>query len=390
MNILKLGFIVVFMAMLILPLVFVDLSSDRVSVQENRMLANRPAFSDIKNHPKKFINDFDDWYKDSTGFREQFLTLYNEVGNNKYLRGVRYTNGKNVYLVGEQGHHYYFYGPLIKIFQGKQLLTDEKLSGMAGKLEEVKTYLESKGIPLIFMICASKESIYPEYYPKSIKRNKGEGPIQLDMITNYIKEHTSVDVFSIKNALLAEKDNYLMYPVSSGDLGHYTEIGAFFAYRELMKHINKYFPDITPYKINDIEINYEEKEKPKVSLKQEITYKKIEPSFFDDVELARPFFLEFENTRHDLPVILIFRDSFCGYYDATGEQRFIIPFIAQHFSRTVLLHYINIEHFEEFVDKYKPNIVVFETVEYALDNFADSVVSIPELSIKRNDLDKTQ
>jgi len=51
MRVFNCGFIVLFMAMLLLPLVFVDLSSDRISVIENRRLANHPPVSDIKNHP---------------------------------------------------------------------------------------------------------------------------------------------------------------------------------------------------------------------------------------------------------------------------------------------------------------------------------------------------
>jgi len=377
MRILRNGFIIIFMAMLILPLVFVDLSSDRVSVKENRKLANHPSISDIKNHPKKFVRDFDAWFKDSTGFREQFLALYNVVGKNKYLRGIRYTNGQYVYLVGEKGHHYFadVNGYLIPKFQGEQFLTDEQLSGMAGKLEEIKTYLDKKGIPFVVMICTNKESIYPEFYPKSIKH--GPEPVQLDVITNYLQEHTSVDVFSIKQALLAEKNNYLMYPVSSGDLAHYTEIGAFFTYRELMKHINSYFPEITPYDVNDIEISYDEKNTVYpivVSLKQEIAYKKLNPSFFDDVHVVK-FTWEnraYENINPNLPVILFLCDSY-------ANENLIGKYFAQHFGKAIFIHYINIEHFEEFVDKYKPDIVVFETAERVISDFANVVIGIPKL-----------
>jgi len=361
--------------MLVLPLVFVDLSSEnRVSVQENRMLAKFPNLGDLKRHRGQFIRDFDAWFKDSTGFREQFLALYNVIGKNRWLNGISYSDGQYVYLVGEHGHHFFAHidGYLISKFQGKKFIPDEKLSRMADKLEIVKTYLDSKGIPLIVMFCTDKESIYPEYYPRSIIR--GQEPIQLDVITNYIKEHTSVDVFNIRQALMTEKNNYMFYPVSSGDLGHYNEIGAFFAYRELMKHINIYFPKIIPFEIDDIEINYINSP-PVVSMKVEKTYKELDSSFFDDVELLRPFKWEnviFENTKPDLPVILFFRDSF-------ALEHFFGKYIAQQFGRAILIHYINMKYFEEFIDKYKPDIVVFESAESSLEIFTNYVNLIPEL-----------
>ena len=375
-------FVVLFMAMIILPLVFIDLSSDRVSAEENRMLAERPKITDIKKHPGKFIHDFDVWFKDSTGFRKQLLALYNVM--KMYTRsGIYYKNGLFVYLVGEKGHHF-FVGKnehSIRIFQGKSILSDEQLADMANKLEETKNYLDRKGIPFIVMFCAIKEEIYPEFYPKSIKR--GPEPILLDVITNYLREHTSVDVFNIRQALLAEKDNYLLYPVSSGDLAHYTEIGAFFAYRELMKHINKYFPDIVPYELNDIDISYDKDERgrviPVVSLKTKTAYKKLDMSFFDDVELIRPFTWEnvaYENADKDLPAILFLRDSYSEFF-YENRGKFLAQFMASHFSRAIFIHYNNMKHFEEYVDKYKPDLIVFETIQPY--NFWQIVADIPEL-----------
>jgi hypothetical protein len=167
-------FIAVFMAMLTLPLIFVDLSLDRISVHENRMLAPRPSPVDIKNHPRTFIRDFDAWFKDSTGFREQLVTLYNIIDKN-WPNSIWYKEGSLFFLVGEQGHHYSVHPGQIQKFQGKQVLSDDQLTNMADKLEEVKTYLDNKGIHMIVMFCTDKETIYHEFYPKVIKYWGGGG-----------------------------------------------------------------------------------------------------------------------------------------------------------------------------------------------------------------------
>ena len=380
MRIINGVFIILFMTMLTLPLAFVNLSKDRVSVQENRMLAGRPSPADIKNHPGKFIKQFDAWFKDSTGFRKYLLALFNIMDKSKWLNGFMYTDGQYTYLVGEEGHHYFANvgGKLIQKFQGKQFLSDEQMLNMANKLEDVKRYLERQNIPFVVMFCADKESIYPEFYPKFIIR--GSDPIQLDVITNYLHENTSVDVFNIKEALLAKKNNYLLYykidtMSFASDFAHYNQIGAFLAYLELMKHINAYFPRIVPYGLHDINIDYDGKGIPAVSLKAETVYKKQDVSFFDNVDLIRPFTWEneaYENRDPDLPKVLFLRDSY------TSEQ-FLGKYFAQHFGTAVFIHYANASNFEEFVSLYKPDIVVFESAERALENFANCIAGIPEL-----------
>ena len=383
MRILNFVFIAVFMAMLTIPLVFVDLSSDRVSVLENRMLARRPALADMKNQPEIFIRRFDNWFKDSTGFREQLIVFYNVMSKNKWLNGIHryiYTDGQYIYLIGEQGHHYFAHvgGKLISKFQGKQFISDDQLANMAAKLEEIKTYLGKQGIPLIVMFCTDKESIYPEFYPKSIKR--GPEPIQLDVITSYLQENTDVDIFNIRQALLAEKDNFLLYYIIdamsfTGDFAHYNEIGAFFAYRELMKHINIYLPELTSYGLEDVDLHYGEKGEPYVSLKTDIVYKRHDASFFDDINVARPFTWEnvvYENTDSDLPVILFLCDSYSAEY-------YIGKYFANQFGKTIMIHYSNINKIEEYIEKFKPDIIVFESAERELRVFANYVAGIPKL-----------
>jgi hypothetical protein len=340
------------------------------------MLANHPSISDIKNSPGAFIRQFDEWFKDSTGFRERLIKLYQVIDKNKWLNAVvQYMDGQYVYLIGEKGHHYFagVGGDLIPKFQGRQFISDEQLVNMADKLEMIKTYLDDKGIPLVAMFCTDKESVYPEFYPKSIKR--GTEPIQLDIITNYLQENTSVDIFNIRQALLAKRDANLLYVVSSGDLTHYTQIGAFFAYRELMKHINSYFPQITPYELDDVKISYDEKGIPKVTLKSGFTYQKHDPLFSDNADpvlFPTERITAYENKNSDLPVILFFHDSYSG-------EGYIGKYFAQQFGKAIFIHFANISYIQEYISQFKPDIVVFESAERQLGYFANCVIGIPEL-----------
>jgi hypothetical protein len=359
MRLFSMGFIAIFILMLFIPLVSADLSFNRKSVEENRMLANPPQLAEMKNHPAQFIRQFEAWFKDSTGFREKMIALYKAVESKG--RGVRYTDGQYTYVIGEQGHHFFAANNywMISKFQGKWRLPDGQLPLMAEKLDEIKNYLDKRGIGFTVMFCTDKETIYPEYYPKSVIR--GPEPIYLDTVTRYLKENTNVDIFNIREALLAEKDTYLLYN-KTYDTAHYNATGGFFAYRELMRHIAMFFPEMAFYTldINDIDISYDANEIPALSLKQEVTYKKMGSSFFDDIDINRPLISEnavFENSNSYQPVILILCDSY------SLELNKYIP---QHFSKAIFIHSQNMRYFEQYVNKYKPDMVVFEMAERSL------------------------
>jgi len=351
--------------MLALPLVFVDLSSERFSAQENRMLAKYPKLTDIKSHPGDFIRGFDAWFKDSTGFREKFIRIYKKA---KKVDGVfgqgTYLDGISIVLIGKQGHHFHTsYNQLLPIYQGKRWLDDVQSYELSMKLNEINEYLHERNIPFVVMLCADKESIYPEYYPDFVI--KGPEPTSLDVVIDYLFGHTNVDFFCIKERFLREKENYLLFPKTGNiwELLHYNETGSFIAYQKLMQHIGKYFSDLKPPSLEDVDITYRINGSSSVTRKHEKNYEQIEARFFDDA-------IEFENKDSSAPTLLFFRDSYAEFFP---------NYLPQHFSRTIMHHWNNLKNLEEYVNVYKPDIVVFESAERALPEFAACVVGIPEL-----------
>jgi hypothetical protein len=354
--------------MLLIPLFLTDLRNGLVSVEENRILANRPPLSSI-NHPRTFIQNFNEWFNDHIGFREKFISLYRTL-NRFQKEGSQYREGYLAYIVGKEGHHFYT-GPnhkMVSKFQGYPIFTNNQLQLFAQKLADVRNYLAEKDIPFIVMFCTDKESIYPEYYPETIRR--GPEPNQLDFITSYLKNNTAVDVFNIRQALVDQKKHYLLYPKRPpGDIPHYNEIGAFFAYRELMNHINTHYSDIVPYSLDDIDIDCDENGVADISFKEKTSFKQLNSSFFDNVDVHRPFDwdnLAFENLNTDSLTILAMRDSYFYYRD---NSTFISKYIAQHFNKTILISYSNIVNLKQYVDTFTPDIVVFEAAERGIDQF---------------------
>ena len=387
MNIRVTFYLIVFLIIIAIPLIFCDFSKDRISIEENRRLANFPELSDIKNAPIKFLNGFDDWFKDSTGFRDSMIKLYKAAFNNQWLNKVRYREGINVYLYGDEGHIYYSDmihanrdGWLMSIFQGKPILPETEANYFSGKLEHINTYLNSLGIPMLVMLCPNKETVYPEFYPKSIV--KGPEPNSLDLFTNYLNENTGATVFNINKALIDQKENFLLFPKrdtlfdAPTYVAHYNQIGAFFGYQELMRHIKRYYPEINIFNLADTDIVHDDNE-PNVLLKPEnISAINLGTSFFDDIPLDRPYLTAqnaaYENENKKLPTILFLRDSYT--YNTYNEI-----FIVQHFSKTILIHYRNISNIKEYIEIFKPAIVVLEAGERGLFDLLEHLKKMPAL-----------
>jgi len=275
-----------------------------------------------------------------------------------------YLDGTSIVLIGKKGHHFHtHYNQLLPIYQGKRWLNDVQLYKLSIKLNEINQYLRKKNISFVFMLCADKESIYPEYYPDFVI--KGPEPTSLDVVVDYLSNHTKIDFFCIKESFLQEKENHLLFPKTGNiyELCHYNETGSFFAYNELIKHISKYYPSLEPFTLDDMKIIYCINGSSSVILKSEKNYEQVEARFSDSA-------IEFENKNSSLPTLLLFRDSYADWFQ---------NYLPQHFSRTIIHHWNSLEHLEEYIDLYKPDIVVFESAERTIPPFADCVIGIPEL-----------
>ena len=363
-------FSIVFMALLLVPLFFIDPEGGKISEDENRILTKRPPVSMMRESLTEYTEQFDGWFKDSIGFREEMISLYDQL--NKIERYGQYHEGFHRYLIGDEGHIFLDKDEkMVPTYQGKPVFDDDTLTRLSASLNGIKAYLDDQGIPMVVMLCTDKETIYPEYYPKTIIR--GPEPGQLDIITNYLIENTDVDLFNIKQRLLSDKENYLVYDKAVGDLQHYNEIGAFFAYQELMQHINKYLPEIEPFTLEDIDIIYDKDNVPTTNLKQEISYEVLGTPFLSELEPPSPKMWknnQIENTIKGLPNILLFTDSYM-------ELKYIDT-LPEHFSKTGLIHYEYIANLKEFVEYYEPDIVVFESAERELRAFATNIINYYE------------
>ena len=156
-KIINIVFIVIFMTALLVPIAFADFTGGAVSEDENRVKAELPSIGSIIRDPKLL----GDWFNDNMGLRDEII----EVSKNIRTPGEQYSQGGLTFLNGKNDHIFFtgFSHEMINIFQGKNMMGDEQIKGFAGKLSEIRDYLDKRNAAFIVMLCTDKESIYPEF-----------------------------------------------------------------------------------------------------------------------------------------------------------------------------------------------------------------------------------
>jgi len=91
----------------------------------------------------------------------------------------------------------------------------------------------------------------------------------------------------------------------------------------------------------------------------------LEDSDFDGLpEIAPGSWLGYENVDATLPTALFLRDS---YFELFAD------FTATNFHQSIGIHYENMAHFEEYVEYFEPDVVIFEAAERQIAWFAEVV-----------------
>lgn len=360
--------VVGFIITITVPLITVNFSKGRISIAENRTLASFPAFktSDGKLNTQ-FINEFENWFNDNLGFRDKLV-----MSNTKLQYDLFGTLTKTDTMIGKENWLYYITPEILEDYQQLNLPDGNKLTSWGNSLEEINQYLKSKGIPFITMLNLDKKTIYPEYYPDTIKK---VGHVsKREVLEEYLLKNTSIDFFTPEDALKSAKSKVNVYSPRF-DNAHWNYYGAFIGYQELMKKVEGYYPNVKVLSWNDYNISKYTRETKiynAVTFSEEdyaLNYNKESSStqtygLFDNFNLKyNNVAYSFNNSNKDLPKALILGDSY--FYGL------LIPQLAESFSELTFIHSDNIDQLQTFVELIDPDIVIFENVERMWDHTMD-------------------
>lgn len=356
-------FVIAVFLVLIVPFVFTNWTSGGVSVAENRALAEFPPLFVGGKVNQSFTSQFDIWFSDHLGFRDEMLSFNAERQMEMYNKLL----SNSVFAIGPYGDLNYATNETILDYAHANLLTEEELVTLGQSYQIISDWLAARGIDFYYAQCYSKHSIYPEQFLDEIEQIGDLS--KTDQVISYLQENTDVNVIYLKPALLEAKANGYEVYGNWFDPAHWTQRGAYIGYLEIMKRLNadhgNIFPvmqeedyDITIYDggmtLNDVihEEDYVEDfelRDPKAE--------KIEYSFFE---------VEYEEyDRHGAWVnrsvdndtrLMLMCDSYI--------KHFIVEDFAESFSEVGLIWADYLQDMCHAVEEYQPDIVVYESTEW--------------------------
>ncbi|NOU47765.1 MAG: hypothetical protein HOO86_11985 [Bacteroidales bacterium] len=331
--------------------------------QENRKLADEPVFA--VNLLDPFPAAYEKYYNDHFVFRNHFVNWYAQIsfnwfGISPYPEKVIIGKNNQLYLVPNE----------LDTYQCKNLLTEAEITIIRKEFIHRNAYYSGKGVDYYMVICPTKYSVYPEYLPWFVRP---DGDVnRTDQFIKVVRE-TGVEVVDLRKALLQAKDSVgdkLFWPTDN----HWSELGAFLGYQEIIRQIQKKHPEVEMLKFGDFDIRPFDRTGGNLASMLNMQ-NKLRDSRYKFIQLYKnmtsmiqpcpfPFpqgidkgeyFRGFEMQSDSLPHLLFIHDSF---------GKLIHPFMKDSFSRSVFIwdnwqYKVN----EPIVEAENPDICVTMTLE---------------------------
>ncbi|HTF90105.1 MAG TPA: hypothetical protein VK843_16945 [Planctomycetota bacterium] len=348
--------IALFLVAIVAPLVDGALrpSAERAMLAENRRPTPRPVLAFSSKSLKEYPGEFNRWYGDSFGLRDKLVRMHNVF--KWYGFGVSPTS---TLVLGKDDWVEFTWFNTIPVWRGIAGFEPAELESWRVLLEYRRDWLAKRGIGYIFALAPIKAEIYPERMPSRFDR---VGPTRREQFFEYMSAHSDVEVIDFTTMLALERKND-----GAGDdqvyyrLGvHWTDRGILTGYRELIRHLQKRFPEMQAWQRSDFEL------RPSPTKGDSWAWR----LYMDDLLPQEPFDLvairekqahqvpgtrttdgnrryDFVNQRTDLPVCMVLGDSFS---EPMNE------FLAENFSHEV--GYRNVGFDAKTVAQDAPNVVI--------------------------------
>ena len=355
-------FIVLFMAMLVVPAVLMDHEQYKSSDIDNKTLTEWPGFS----MDTETIRTIENYVDDRIGFRSAAIYEYTKLSNDIFHVMVH-----PLFMYGENDHIYYKDPNYIAAYQ--RLNTDtEYMDRFVNFLENTNDYLESRNIKFIYFLAPDKKSIYPEYFPKSIHVKEDESSV-IEYMSSRLESSDVEYVIPYKELLAAKEEaakNSLVIYNQKYDATHWNEFGSMIGQKLLDEHVQNWFDDVRPLSESEYTLDFEKRtnlDQSDFPIDDDVpVYTLITDNSQDagaylasSIKLEVPtFYQHYMNPdAGNGKRLVIFTDSYFATYNKFYKTRF---------SEVFYIHRQNYRYLQYIVNLLFPDAVIFETAERSI------------------------
>ena len=350
-------FIVAFLAILILPVAFMNHKENQVSEIDNKSLTEWPGIG----YSSEMNAVMDAYVDDRIGFREQAIGAYTTL-NDKLFNVMVHP----LFMYGKDGHIFYKDSEYIAAYQ--RLNTDEEyLDSFVDFLKKTQDYLASKDIEFLYFLCPDKKTIYSEYFPDTIHVNTANTSVIDYMRADLDKE--GIEYIIPDKELLAAKDSMVVYN-KLYDATHWNENGAFIGHSLIDQKIQEWYDDVPTLSASDYtveQVHVDTLDIAKFPIDEYVpVYSRNEDNSVDMTELLKPcmqcetdtFYTHYiNNAATNNKILLVFTDSYFQAHQKYYNNRF---------KEVYFVHRQNYEYVQYFVNLVFPDMVIFETAERSI------------------------
>lgn len=351
----KIVFIIIYIAVCLVPLCTVFLAQDTSSA-EKRELSAFPKLTNEKGVINTaFFNEFDAWFSDHMGGRS-FLVAAQAAMKEK----VFFESAESSVILGADG--WLFYEKTADDFCNVRTYTERNVENVARTLLMVQEYCKSNGAEFVFTVAPNKNTLYADKMP--FRYLKVQGKSNLDVLADALNRY-GVNYADLKAAFLAE--NRVLYQARDS---HWTYEGGMLAYRTILGRLSgkhSLLEEVTFTERADWDADLVNMVYPNAPDNDIQVYPDIEYTFITkgDVVSDEALVIETMNGAGE-GQLLMFRDSFGN----TTWRYFAEGFSAAEFQRSVPYR-INA------IERLSADTVILEIVERNLINLAEKAPMMP-------------
>ncbi len=227
-------FVIIILVFIIIPNTKFD--KKQYELVEKRPLAKMPKLIVDGKINKEFGKQFENFYNDR--FRKRSVC----IDKNLIIKGFINGRMENYLEIEGQDSWLFFKGDnSVANYQNKVLFSDLELMRIKHNLDVLNNWCNKNNIKLIVIIPPDKNRIYGEYFPRHIKKVNPKSRVQL--LKEYLDKYSDISVIYPIEQMYARKklDNEPLYYYTDT---HWTPVGAYVAYNEVIKQMKQSYPYI--------------------------------------------------------------------------------------------------------------------------------------------------
>jgi hypothetical protein len=265
-------------------------------------------------------------------------------------------------IIGRDGWFFQASEDVMRDYQNDMPLSEKQLETIQQNLDKIAAHFKQQGISLVVVVAPNKGSIYPDYLPDEIQKLNQKS--RFDQVVEYLQQYGNTQILDLRREMIAAREEKQIYYQTDT---HWTEFGAYIAYRGILNSLQATHPQLKPRQLTDFEPVSEGGVSMdlatligSVNIKEEkIVLKPKDPSTstIHNLQLDDGRWITLSwNQKQNLPSAVVYYDSFL--YP-------IIPWLNDHFRQvTYIPHFANLSTWNlSWVSQQQADVVIVEIAE---------------------------